>query len=250
MSLISLIGKYSKCGRLQFRKMTNFIKSHSFEKTFQKTVRGYHLLNKAPIKEIVWENLFARISQIEGAETEHKAGNHLPGSDVKIQDIDTDNMTSFSCKSCKIERNYMKVSSYRMTKCNTIDDFIDEIDVKRANYNFYSLLARKENKKNNEIVSIDYYLYIIPAKLIKASTLQWRIQTNKHTQKITSWVTERKNGVSMSIQKSMSNQLWIELSLDFFAPYLVHSQSVQVDSQKMDYHSLFEAFSSTGFNLS
>lgn len=231
--------------------MTDLIKSHAFGKTFQNTVRGYHLLNKAPIKETVWENTFARILQIVDAKVEHIGGNHLPGSDVKLWDNDTGVTTAFSCKSCKIEGKYMKVSSYRMTKCSTIEDFIDEIDVKRANFQYYSLLARKENKKNKtEIESIDYQLYIIPAELIKAKLLQWKTNTNKRTEKITSWATDRKNGVSMSIQKSMSNQLWIELSLDLFSEYLIHSQTVQVDSQEIDYHSLFEAFSSPGFSLS
>ena len=60
-----------------------------------------------------------------------------------------------SCKSTKLQRKLFKISSFRMTKCNTSEQFVREIDVTRNNYSHYCILGRTELP--NEVV---YDMYV------------------------------------------------------------------------------------------
>lgn len=157
-----------------------------------------------------------------------------------IEDIvlfDGDNKVGLSCKSCKETRTHLNVSSYRMTTCNTTQDFIQCIDTERANFAYYSVIARLETDK-----TITYSVYFIPATLVKASDLQW---TEKYSKKhvVTGWITAELNGVQMSVTKSMSNQLWIKLQKEKFKGYRLIDNLVVKKEKQIDYASLFDKLS-------
>lgn len=190
------------------------LKQRGFLKHMIKTIRGYHLVNSSPIKEAVWENVLASSLASSGIEHVWYNGGHQSGKDITI--IDGVKRVGVSCKSCKDNKKHLHLSSYRMTKYHNVEDFVSCIDVERSNFEYYGILSRKENDAN-----INYAVYFIPSKMIKASNLKWSERLNKEGTKVVSWVTDEVNGVQMSVTKSMSNQLWIKLNKEIFQDHCV-----------------------------
>lgn len=211
------------------------LKSQPFLKQLIKTVRGYHLVNKNPIKEAVWENILSNSLSSANIEHEWYNGGHQSGRDITI--MNGVKRVGVSCKSCKYNKKQMLISSYRMTKCKSIDDFINCIDVERSNFELYGILSRCEK---NEGQVIQYSVHFIPASLIKASSFEWMTRVSKDNGKITCWFTNEVNGVQMSITKSMSNQLWIKIDKDMFQEHCVLANLEIDNTSTFNYANLYD----------
>ena len=204
--------------------------SDKFKSAMVKTVQGYHMVNDMPIKEATWESVLHCALSGVGCEHEWKNGGHQSGWDIKVGTI------GISCKSCKKEKDNLKISSYRMTTCSTIQEFITEIDETRANFEYYSVLARTETTDD-----ITYSAYMIPSNVIKAKNHEW--QEHRKKDKVTRWTSNIVDGVKMSISTSMSNQLWIDVREACIKEYCV-LYNVKVSKRKhMDYITLFDKLS-------
>jgi hypothetical protein len=194
-----------------------------FKQVLEKTIKGYHVVNECPIKEATWEAILCQVLTKLGNIYSYKNGSHQSGSDISFE-----GKYGLSCKSCKETKDKLVLSSYRMTCCKTIEEFIEEIDVKRANFEYYGILSRIEDTKKNMIT---YNCYIIPSNKIKASNNDWTTKNRKNTTEITEWKTDEKDGVSFSIKKAMSNQLWITVDKKVFQEHCVCS-NIQVNNKK------------------
>jgi hypothetical protein len=202
-----------------------------------KTVRGYHLVNGTPIKEAVWEGILASSLNASGVEFTWNSGGHQSGRDIVL--MDGVRRVGVSCKSCKdtTRKTHLQLSSYRMTKCRGIEDFVRCIDIERANFDYYGILARVETDE-----AFRYSVHFIPSDLVKASSLKW---TEKYSQRndnaeIASWVTDEVSGVQMNIVKAMSNQLWIKLRKEAFKEHCI-LDGVEIKRDKViDYATLCE----------
>jgi hypothetical protein len=219
----------------------NIIFSNSFKHELQKTIKGFHLVNKVPIKESVWENILSQALSRCMCQHQWMVGDHTSGKDIIIGD------QGISCKTTKLQRKKFVVSSYRMTKCKSTDEFVNEIDNVRNNFKYYLILARTEKKhKEHHTRSITYALYAIPSRRVCAQSKTWSTHVDSKTEKVKKWTSDENNGYKMQINSSMSNQLWMEFERMHFDKYCVFddlSIDIQNATTQLDYASLFEQFS-------
>lgn len=206
----------------------------NFVQALMKTIKGYHLINDAPIKEAVWENIVSLALKRANISFVWYQGRHVSGKDFMI------NGKGVSCKTCKETNNNLDISSYRLTTCANSNDFAEQIDQKRANFQYTLLLSRIENTDGYV-----YNVYAIPAHVTKVGDKVFRERLNKRNEKIVGWDTECVDGVRMRIEKSMSNQLWIRIKKSKMMEYCV-VDSVQVSNvSRIDYVELFEQFATS-----
>ncbi len=106
-------------------------KSKRLQENFTRTLKGYHMVNNAPIKESVWEEVNCNIVKSLFSISDEAKGNHTSGKDNRFDNINISN------KSSKVEGTNISISSYRLTTvCNDKDigtsvNIIEEIKKKR-----------------------------------------------------------------------------------------------------------------------
>lgn len=212
---------------------------------FTKAISGYHLVNDAPAKEAVWEDLNALMLEKSGCSVEEQArGSHKPGSDIACS------LGRFSNKSTTVNKDKASfdISSYRLTTvCSaanhgTPESIAAEIN-RRKDFEYYSILLRDESSKPGEIV---YKWLLIPSDYSAFDPAQynWTLQEGKTARTrdaTTGWTTDTIDGSSMKVTFSMSSQLWIHVNLlpSVMQDFVVGECSVRV-GRTMDYVSLFE----------
>lgn len=193
----------------------NFMYKKNLAINFIKCVNGYHLLNKNPINETIWETINSEILQISGFNVYNSSnGSHLPGRDI------SSNFGTFSNKSSKYNKNKdeFSISSYRLTtvcsdkKCGNISDIISKIN-SRKNFTNYSFLVRNETNDN-----IEYDWYLIPSdySIFNPESYNWEPMFGKRGNKLgeqIGWETNKLFNSKMAINFSMSSQLWINISV-------------------------------------
>jgi hypothetical protein len=210
------------------------------KKYITKTILGYHLINDTPIKEAVWETILCCALNKANYNYDYKQGSHCSGRDivVKLNDVDI----GISCKSCKETRTSLVLSSYRLTTCKKVEDFVNEIDIKRANFDYYSIISRYDGDETTI-----YSIYLIPAEIIKSVDKEWIVKYKKNTKGndnvISQWETIQKNGLQLSVKASMSNQLWITLNKQNFKKYCLCDNIVVKNKKVIDYCVLFDKLS-------
>ena len=137
----------------------------TIKENFSNEIRGYHLINSAPIKESVWEEINCNIVNKILSVTDKANGNHVSGKDNKYHKWNISN------KSTKIDCKLVKISSYRLTSVCTDKEpgekekIIDEIESRDKSFDYYSILLRKEEDNYIEynwyIIPKDYYIFKI-----------------------------------------------------------------------------------------
>jgi hypothetical protein len=203
---------------------------------FKKCVQGYHLIHDDPIKESRWEDVNAIILEASGCSVYSQSnGSHQSGADISCS------LGEFSNKSTQYDKpSYIKISSYRLTTvCSNkthgdIETIIKEIN-RRKNFTFYSILVRKESANG---MLYDWYLIPSNHPVLDPSTYEWKLKSGKTG--ITGWETNTINGSSMSINFSMSSQLWISVHItEDMKKYIVGSVTTR-RGRKYNYISLYE----------
>jgi hypothetical protein len=200
--------------------ISKFCNKELLEENFKKCVKGYHLINSAPIIEKTWEDLNATIFNSVGIEVDSKSdGSHSPGMDIHCT------LGGISNKSGKYsnQKKHIDISSYRLTTvCNaknfgTPSEIIKEIN-NRKNFDYYSFIIRDEsNDTDSGKLNYDWilipsnYLTLDPASYIWEPTIGKRGK-NKDTQ--VGWNTNEINGCKMSVTFSMSSQLWLHINMN------------------------------------
>ena len=203
---------------------------------FNSEIRGYHSINRTPIKESVWEdfnyNIVSKVCDV----TNEANGNHLSGADMCF------NGQGISMKSAKIEKdNSINISSYRLTKvCSdrkpgNIDDIIDEINNRDQSYNYYSILFRKEN---NGIIK--YYWCIIDKtcsifKMNKENIIAKIGKRGRNKDQQVGW-----SSTNFAISFSMSSQLWYNLKIEDIYDYIIAEIEIDTTTTKISYSDVFE----------
>jgi hypothetical protein len=165
------------------------------------------------ITDLVLEELISFAFADSGQIHLYESGSHKKGSDISTDDED------FSVKSSKNENGKMKISSFRLTRFgDDLSSMVNFIDNDGKNFDNYLVLSRNETTD-----TISYSFYILPSSIFTASNMEWVAKTGKKGDKkgqITGWQTINNENVSLSISKSMSSQLWIEIKTDFIKDYL------------------------------
>lgn len=214
-------------------------KFKTLQPTFDTVIKGYHIINKAPIKESVWEEINCDIVRNICSITGQSNGNHTSGKDNIFDNI------CISNKSTKTDGNKVSISSYRLTSvCSdknngNSQDILNEIKKRDNSFDYYSMLIR--NEKENLI--IEYMWYIIPKDyyIFKINNLTPKIgKQGKKKNLIVGWETKY-----CDITFSMSSQLWYKFDIKDIEKYKVCSTEIDNSKSKINYSQIFHSFNNT-----
>lgn len=166
-----------------------------------------------PINAESWEELIyvALVCMKYGDKVEWKLGSHEKGVDIKVRF--NGKVISISAKATKVKkirgREYISVSSYRLTRYRTLDEMLNFLNEESQKLNFY-LLCIREEKGDNLIYKV---LKVAPKDIFPSSLLipqNWEEYTG-------GWKTKdnlfNRYEISAKIVRKMSNQLWITVPL-------------------------------------
>ena len=95
----------SICRRWLVHKHNIISKLKKQQSVFESVISGYHLINKTPIKETVWEEINCDIVQNICSISDEANGNHLSGKDNRFDSFNISN------KSTKRNGNNVSISS-------------------------------------------------------------------------------------------------------------------------------------------
>ena len=213
-------------------------KFKKLQNPFEKTLNGYHMINKAPIKESVWEEINCLIVKNVFSIADQANGNHVSGKDNRFDNIDVSN------KSTKINGNNVSISSYRLTSvCNDKNIgnpqvILNKIEKKDESFEYYSILIRSE-KNNDE--KITYTWYIIPKDcyIFKIVNLTPKLGKNgKKKGEVVGWQSKY-----CDITFSMSSQLWYKFNIECIEKYKVCCTDVYNSKSKITYSQIFSLLS-------
>lgn len=202
---------------------------------FTAVVSGYHMINKTPIKESVWEEINCDIVGGVCNIRDESNGNHLSGKDNRFDNVDISNKTA------KKSGNNISISSYRLTSvcCDkspgNAKDILAEIEKRDGTFQYYSLLVRDE-KKN----SISYEWYLIPKDhyLFKIDAITPKVgKVGKKKSEIVGWESKY-----CDITFSMSSQLWYKIDIREIAQYKLCSTEINNGNPKINYSQIFHSF--------
>lgn len=130
-----------------------------------------------------------------------ESGSHSPGRDQEVNGVPV------SSKSSKLNGNNFQISSYRLTKCKIIEDFVTEIKKRDESFTKY-LVCLTEEINNKHIVRWGF----IEKDKANIANSEWEFTYNKEGSS---------NGLrsldgKFKIVFSMSNQLWLSFTLSDF----------------------------------
>ena len=218
---------------------TSIKKFKKIQNEFNAVIEGYHMINKTPIKESVWEEINCDIVSGICSISDEANGNHLSGKDNKFDNINISN------KSTKTDGNTVSISSYRLSSvCSDKEngnelDIINEIKKRDQSFDYYSILIRNEKKDS----IIEYGWYVIPKEyyLFKIDNLIPKIGKNgKKKGKIVGWKSNY-----CEILFSMSSQLWYKFDIKHIEKYKVCCVEINNSKPKINYSQIFHSFSNT-----
>ncbi len=177
----------------------------TFSKYLKKLILFTSKTTIVPINADRWEELIYVTLKHMGKNPRWNLGSHAPGADIWIDEF------AISAKSGNIQKNYLIISSYRLTRFNNLNEMISFIDGSEGkNYDVYLCCARKDLKNGNRI----YKVFLIDADTFKASELKWEEMFPKKGGSPSGWRGTNRNGIKVEIRKKMSNQLWISLPIN------------------------------------
>jgi len=214
-------------------------KFKALQSTFNEVIGGYHMINKTPIKEGVWEEVNCDIVRKVCDITDEANGNHASGKDNRFDN------KNFSNKSAKTDGTNVSISSYRLTGvCNDKDngnpqDILNEIEKRDKSFDYYSILIRNETEKPK----IHYAWYIIPrdCHIFKIDNLtQKKGKKGKKKDEIVGWKTKY-----CDITFSMSSQLWYKFNIRDIEKYKVCDTEIDNSKSKVPYSQIYHLFSKT-----
>jgi hypothetical protein len=143
----------------------------------------------------------------------YNSGSHQKGSDISIYNLGK------SVKSGIKNKGSVTFSSFRLGRFgDNLSEMIKFIDGEGRNYDEYFLLTRTLTE-----IDVKYSFYIIPSNIIEAGRMNWKTKNfirGKKIGEVARWKTMDDNGISLSIETSMSNQLWITLKESRIDQYL------------------------------
>lgn len=196
---------------------------------FDKTIKGWHTLNRFPIKEKIWEDVNSQVMEIIGNIRGLDAGSHLSGKDLNYMHWGLSN------KTIKEENGNIKLSSYRLTKvCKSgypgeIEEILEEINRRSSSYDFYSLLLRDndEGKILYEWYIIPKYYYIVDHNMAEWQHMLGKLARNKN--EVIGWEGIVNKNRLFEIRFSMSSQFWITIDKSKISKFLITKSNIDTE---------------------
>ena len=214
-------------------------KLNLLQDTFKSVINGYHIINKTPIKETVWEEVNCDIVRDVCNISDEANGNHVSGKDNRFDNCNVSN------KSAKTDKDKVSISSYRLSSvCDSANngnpsDIINEIERRDESFDMYSLLVRSE--KENPIIGYSWYMIPKDHFVFKINELVPKIgKMGKKKGKIVGWKSEY-----CDITFSMSSQLWYKFNIETIEKYKISYVEVDNSKSKINYSQIYNSFSNT-----
>jgi hypothetical protein len=195
------------------------LRQKSIQESFQREIKGYHLINKDLINGEAWEELNRNIVKHKCEVVDGASGNHKSGKDNKFNDWNISNKTA------KIKENgEIDISSYRLTSVcseNYIGktyEIIKEIETRDKSFEYYSILLKKEQTSNGHIkyfwciVPKDYYIFNVNKYPLKKMLGKKGIRKGN----VIGWESKY-----FKISFTMSSQLWFSFSFKEIQKYII-----------------------------
>jgi hypothetical protein len=214
-------------------------KFKNLQKIFTEVITGYHIINKTPIKEGVWEEINCDIVSSVCSITDEANGNHTSGKDNRFDNMNVSN------KSTKTDGNIVSISSYRLSSvCSdknngNSQDIVNEIEKRDNSFDYYSILIR--NEKENSI--IEYVWYVIPRDyyIFKVDKLEPKYgKIGKKKGEVIGWKSKY-----CDIRFPMSSQLWYTFNIIDIKKYQVCHTEINNSKPKINYSQIFNSFGNT-----
>jgi hypothetical protein len=131
---------------------------------------------RTPINSELWEEVIFHALRSMGEKYKGESPKWISGSHAAGADIWTDKF-GISAKGGTLKKETVKISSYRLTSYDTLEEMIAFIDGPGKNFDFYLCCAKKKDTATERTYNVN------------------------------------EQGVIVGIHRKMSNQLWIELPL-------------------------------------
>jgi hypothetical protein len=237
--------KKSKKNQINLAKTETIYEKFSnknIHKIFEKEIKGYHLINKSPIKESVWEEINRNIVKDICIIGDGANGSHISGKDNRFDNWNISNKTS------KIQGKMVHLSSYRLTNVCDMNkgnkkDIIFEVKKRDASFDYYSILLRDEIDTVN-CNEITYYWCIIP----KNEDI-FNLEKQKFDKIIGSYKNNRNKfigwkGEYYDIRFSMSSQLWYHFTFESIKKFTICSTNVLLNNS-LTYANIYDLYSNT-----
>jgi hypothetical protein len=163
---------------------------------------------RTPINSELWEEVIFHALRSMGEKYKGESPKWISGSHAAGADIWTDKF-GISAKGGTLKKETVKISSYRLTSHDTLEEMIAFIDGPGKNFDFYLCCAKKKDTATERT----YNVLLVPADVFAAKELKWHETFSKKDGKQNGWKGVNEQGVIVGIHRKMSNQLWIELPL-------------------------------------
>jgi hypothetical protein len=169
----------------------------------------HHELYSGQCKAEYWEeNLCYALKQAGFGSDWAPDFNHGVGVDQS-----TDDGTKISNKGGNIENGVIEISGSRLTKHKTLQDKLEFLSVKKEDYVFCLATDKDEWKLGKKV----YYFIVIDSNKLNYHDQKWNEtfgQKGNNKDKVNGWSCISEN-YSAKIVKSMSDQLWTRVKLDY-----------------------------------
>lgn len=169
----------------------------------------HHELYSSQCKAELWEELLAKALTSTNYGSDWKPDcNHKSGVDQTTNDG-----TRISNKSGQLKDDYITISGSRLTKHGTLEDKIKFLSDKKEDY----ILCLATDKNESFLLTKRYYFVVIDSSVLDYANHMWTETYGKRgvlTNKVNGWKCQSK-AFSAKINKNMSDQLWIEVKLDY-----------------------------------
>lgn len=169
----------------------------------------HHELYSGQCKAEYWEENLAYALKKAGFGSDWKPDfNHVSGVDQM-----TDDGIRISNKGGNVDKDMLTISGSRLTKHKTIEDKLDFLSDKKEDYVFCLATEKKDWDKGNKI----YYFIVVDSNVLDYHKQEWSEmigQRGASVNKLTGWQCFSE-GYHAKIMKSMSDQLWTTIKLDF-----------------------------------
>jgi hypothetical protein len=154
-------------------------------------------------EEIAFHVLKSMGQKYKGNDPKWESGSHAPGADLWTD------LLAISAKAGSIKNDTLYLSSYRLTRFGDLAAMKIFIDGDGKNFDIYLCCARKDSSDGSRT----YKIFVVSADIFIAKKLKWKEVISTRSGKSSGWYGLSDNGVAVKIQKSMSNQLWIEIPI-------------------------------------
>ena len=208
-----------------------------FKELTAKLIEYQARMTSIPIRAESWEEVIYAVLLYMEHEVSWEPTSHAKGVDLEVgigQGIFDQQKVTISAKGGKIENNALSLSSYRLTRYRTLGNMLEFLKHNAEEIDIYLICAREEQYEQRT-----YNIFkVTPSALIPDAALNpenWE-ETDQ------AWILTADVGFEARIVKSMSNQLWYSIPIDF--PYLERLGTVKVSKSEMGsmLHEILKSF--------